>query len=162
MELKLGDLTEKRDSTWLEMKWASVWEDNFTQLLHYKREFGHCNVPQDWPPNIKLANWANAQRQANGNGSLSTERFGRLDELGFVWNRREEVWNQMFEGLMNYKLEHGDCKVPRDYENAKLANWVGAQRQFKQHGSLSEERIQKLDEVGFSWSEGGRETTHPD
>lgn len=53
---------------------------------------------------------------------------------------------------------HGNCLVPMGYkENPQLANWVSTQRQewkLLQTGKpcrITQEKIHKLDELGFSW-----------
>ncbi|MCK5876391.1 MAG: helicase associated domain-containing protein, partial [Candidatus Marithrix sp.] len=52
-----------------------------------------------------------------------------------------------------YKDKYGDCKVPnRYYENKQLGNWVSRQRRAKKERKLSEERIQRLDAIGFVWN----------
>ena len=59
----------------------------------------------------------------------------------------------MYQELVEYHQAHGDCNVPRDYsENPQLATWVGGQRQRNNRGNLDAEKIEKLDELGFSWN----------
>lgn len=60
---------------------------------------------------------------------------------------------------MQYKEEHGDCKVPQHYkQNKALGKWVAKQReQHKllrkgQHSFLTPYRLEKLNSVGFVWS----------
>jgi len=66
---------------------------------------------------------------------------------------KREAWDIMFERLLEYKSRHGDCIVPQDYkEIPKLGNWVQKQRTLKKSGILSEDRVQRLDAVGFVWT----------
>ncbi len=58
----------------------------------------------------------------------------------------------MFARLVAYKYVHGDCNVPYDHEpDPQLVNWVNAQRAFKRRSTLSDERIARLNELGFDW-----------
>ena len=44
--------------------------------------------------------------------------------------------------------------MPQDYstsENVRLGEWVSKQRQLDKQGRLSEERVRKLDRLGFVW-----------
>lgn len=41
----------------------------------------------------------------------------------------DQQWEEMYQRLVRYKEEHGDCLVPRKYErDAKLSTWVETQR----------------------------------
>ena len=59
----------------------------------------------------------------------------------------------MYQELVEYHQAHGDCNVPRYYsENPQLSTWVSGQRQRNNRGNLDAEKIEKLDELGFSWN----------
>lgn len=92
----------------------------------------------------------------------------------------EALWEEMYQRLMHYKEQFGDCLVPRKFEgDPKLATWVETQRvlwnkEVKQSTTsntapipqlgavemlddakskrLTRERKQKLDALGFVWS----------
>jgi hypothetical protein len=72
--------------------------------------------------------------------------------------RDDNLWNIRLGELSEYKERHGDCNVPiRSTENQQLARWVKAQRKYYQHwlagkrSSLTVERRQALDSIGFNW-----------
>jgi hypothetical protein len=109
-------------------------------------------VPVGWAENRKLANWVSKQRRDRKRGTLSADRVKRLNELEFVWDRYEVAWEEMFAELQRYKDQHGDCKVPTNWtENPKLATWVVRQRRARRRGTLSAERVERLDALGFVW-----------
>jgi len=63
-----------------------------------------------------------------------------------------------FKELIEYKAKHGDCFVPDNYgPNKQLGTWVNTQRrqyrflQQGKHSQMTEERINKLEEIGFKW-----------
>jgi len=67
-------------------------------------------------------------------------------------------WNSKFEELMDFKTVTGHCQVPHSWpSNPQLARWVKRQRyQFKlrcegKSSTMTEDRIQLLEEVGFVW-----------
>jgi len=67
--------------------------------------------------------------------------------------------------LLEYKNIHGSCSVPKRYKNnPALGNWVNKTRQmyrkYKENkaSSMTPERIQLLDQIGFIWS--GAKVTH--
>ena len=64
-----------------------------------------------------------------------------------------EQWLIRFKELVEYKAKHGDCKVSAcDTPNKKLGKWVGQMRRDFKNGRLREERIARLNDIGFAWS----------
>ncbi|RKZ83353.1 MAG: hypothetical protein DRR19_19260 [Candidatus Parabeggiatoa sp. nov. 1] len=132
---------------------AQAWEDNFTALIEFKKIYGHCNVPNRWDKNPKLGIWVQRQRQNNKKGEISKERIERLNKLEFVWEPLDTTWDEMFIALIKYKDENGHCNVQqRDLNNKQLGKWVHTQRKTKKDGKLSQERIEKLEKLGFYWN----------
>jgi hypothetical protein len=76
----------------------------------------------------------------------------QLDGIGFIWNPRAEQWEIGYSALRTYKKSKGHCRVPQDYieEGFRLGEWVSRQRQRKTKNL--EDRIRRLDELGFDWS----------
>jgi Helicase associated domain len=83
----------------------------------------------------------------------SEVRQQQLDDLEFVWEVLGTAWEEGFRYLRMYKEREGHCRVPaKDIENGfGLGRWVDRQRQSKRNLSLSEERRQELDKIGFAW-----------
>jgi hypothetical protein len=130
----------------------STWEEKFAELLIYKEINGHCNVPNHWSKNQQLGEWVANQRAFRKKGLLSEERIQRLTQIGFVWNILDAAWEQKFAELLTYKEINGHCKVPvKESDNPQLGSWVDRQRTFRKKDKLSEDRIQRLDEIGFVW-----------
>ncbi len=137
----IGFIWEVIDDSWDVMRHA---------LCQYREKHGDCNITRGCPENRKLALWVSKQRQTRKSGRMSVERIRELDEMGFLWNFRDTKWNEMFAALRDFKQQHGHCNVPRGYSlNPQLGQWVKKQR--SRHGTLSQKRIRKLDELGFSW-----------
>jgi Helicase associated domain len=59
------------------------WNEKFNQLLQFKEEHGHCNVPWGYAENKGLAGWVNTQRKTNSMGRLPLDRKERLERVGF-------------------------------------------------------------------------------
>lgn len=89
--------------------------------------------------------------------ALRPDRHALLVGIGFDFEpqsaKNERAWNDMFQRLKKYKMQHGNCSVPRKKpQTADLANWVVRLRSHYKNGNLSQHRIQKLDELGFVWT----------
>ena len=129
-----------------------TWEKMFINLCQFKNIHGHCNVPQRWSENPELANWVANQRQMKRKNRLNDDFLGRLNEIGFIWHTRKDLWEKRFTELLEFKKTYDHCDVPKDWsENPKIGTWVNNQRRNKKKGILSAERIRRLDEVGFLW-----------
>jgi superfamily II DNA or RNA helicase len=133
-------------------KLGVTWDERFGELVAYKKRFGHCNVPQRWTENLQLATWISNVRRSRKQGKLSEDRIQRLNQIGFVWDSLEASWEEKFAELEIFKSTHGHCNVSdRWSENLQLATWVSDQRKHRKKGKLSENRIQRLSEIGFVW-----------
>jgi len=83
-----------------------------------------------------------------------------LDSIGFWWSSLvddfshstepvlELQWNSMFQQLADFKDREGHLNVPPDH---KLHGWICRQRKANRKNELSEDRKQKLDDMGFRW-----------
>lgn len=126
-----------------------TWEEKFAALKNYKHNHGDCNVPQKWAENPELGTWVAAQRQARKKGKLSDEYISRLNDLDFAWDAVNEKWEEMFARLVKYKLESGNCHVPRESaKHSALARWLTKQRAATRLGKLDSERRAQLEQVG--------------
>lgn len=63
------------------------WEEGLSHLRSYKDREGHCRVPNKHKESgFRLGQWVGTQRAKAS--TLSKERRGQLDALGFVWKVR--------------------------------------------------------------------------
>jgi Helicase associated domain/Helicase conserved C-terminal domain len=130
---------------------GSSWDEWFGLLLRFKSREGHCRVPQFHVEGTsKLGNWVADQRKQVA--TMPTVRRRQLDDIGFVWDAYESLWDEGLEALKTFKAREGHCKVPiRHIEGAfKLGQWVGVQRTRGE--STPVERRQRLDDIGFIWN----------
>ena len=122
----------------------------FDQLREFKRREGHCDVPAKYRPNQDLAGWVVRLRVSHDAGKLAPEKVRRLQEIGFGWTPLDAQWEQRFDELKSFREHAGHCCVPQRYpSNPQLATWVAQQR--GRRATLSSERIEKLESIGFDW-----------
>ena len=129
------------------------WYIWYAKLMKYKEQHGDCNVHERRQENKHLAAWANNQRILYRKGKLSEDRISRLEEIGFEFNVFDPVWEMMFDALMEYKDDHGHCNIPRRVRAYKqLRVWTDKQQEYYRKGKLSEDRINRLEEIGFEFN----------
>lgn len=141
------------------------WNVHLEQLRDFKKTHGHCLVPHTFPENQHLARWVKRQRRqyklmlaGHISSTMTQERVNILNMEGFIWDSHDIIWRERFNQLLEYKNLHGHTRVPSYCkENPRLASWVKCQR--RQHklfwegkrSSMSAERTQLLNDVGFTW-----------
>ena len=156
------------------------WQRKLELLSAFRRENGHFRVPIDFViDSIKLGQWVKNQRKYYKNrmagktglrASITEERIAQLNAIGFRWNysgakewrRDDDGWQKKFDLLCAFQRERGHCRVPSKFvvDSIKLGLWVENQKRYfnnykkgkRGHGaSITEERISKLDSIGFEW-----------
>ncbi|MDB4411573.1 Helicase associated domain protein [bacterium] len=126
----------------------TAWEQNFQELVDYKKRYENCMVPQGWGDG-KLANWVNVLRRDMKKELIEPDRVKRLDDIGFVWNPMEEAWEEKYQELKAYYHEYGNCLVTKSL--GVLYAWIRNQRRRHKNGKLDADKKTKLDALGFIW-----------
>ncbi len=128
------------------------WQNSFSQLQKFKKEYGHANPPRGKNVFSVLGEWCKTQRISHKNGKLSQERIDLLNSIGFDWDPLETEWQNNFSQLQKFKKEYGHAS-PSRYDKGfnSLGRWCRTQREKYKNGKLSQERIDLLNSIGFDW-----------
>ena len=107
------------------------WETSYQLLVEFQKEHGHCDVSQVEKKSSVLSRWVQRQRfgymvrKKGKRSSMTDSRIERLDEIGFIWDKRDQVWQQRMNELREFRAKHGHDNVPKNYpENQALSSWV--------------------------------------
>jgi hypothetical protein len=114
--------------------------ERYCDLAEYFQIQGHLNMPfKQRPP---LSRWVKRQRR----------------------DSHRVAWDEKFQELKEFKNIHYHCFVPCNYKgNSKLSTWIKRQRRqygrfiAKQSSTMDEDRINKLEGLGFAWDYDGVE-----
>jgi hypothetical protein len=147
------------------------WGKRFSELVEYQKEYGHCLMPFNWPPNPSLACWVKRQRyqyrikNEGKHSSMTPDRLEALQELGFTWDSHSVSWLERWQDLAEFKQVYGHPNVPKNYpENNQLAVWVKCQRrQYKVYeagksSNMTPDRIERLNSLGFVFNPRSRKS----
>lgn len=148
--INLDKLTQSIDVEILERLGVS-WDRWFGLLKKFYEKEGHSRVPLGAQLNgLKLGVWVNEQR--HNHGRLSVERIKRLNMLGFSWDPFTEKWERAYNALLKYYRREGHCRINQllVFDGLKLGAWASNQRHTKNR--LSNERIERLNAMGFIWN----------
>lgn len=129
------------------------WEFWFGLLETFREREGHCLIPVSHVERgFSLGKWAAHQRSTKL--LLDKKRYERLQEIGFVWDNFNALWEQNYIALKAYAVKNGTIHVPHDYisENGlKLAQWRAIQ--LRTRDKLPEEKVLLLESIpGWTWS----------
>ncbi|KAL3822857.1 hypothetical protein ACHAXA_006221 [Cyclostephanos tholiformis] len=128
----------------------SRWNNMYEELRLYKDKHGNTLVPH---ANFGLGAWVKRQQvqytlYCKGDGTksdLTDERVRMLNDLGFIWSRRINTWNENFQRLTKWREIHGSCQIPddsKDPEVAALHKWVADQRVHYKRQIAEEDPLQ--------------------
>lgn len=140
------------------------WDAFYERLKQLKAVKGDLLIPKsdeysDMPP------WIKAQRRAKMLGSLSENKLILLNEIEFPWTGKiqankeskedilsnETRWNESYNQLKSFFLEHNTCLVPFTEDFNSLRLWIITQRRSGKKNKLTTERRKLLDEINFPW-----------
>jgi superfamily II DNA or RNA helicase len=142
---------------------GAQWDLRYGELLAFKSRTGHCSPSVHDPDEqiARLARWVSNQRAARTRGVLSESRIRRLEEIGFEWRlksygvkRVPRDWEKNLEALLAYGRKAGHLNPrtrDKNPEHARIGRWVARQRYLRKAGMLEQEKIERLDEIGFAW-----------
>ena len=129
------------------------WDEYMDALRDYKERFEDANVPRYWQEDVALGRWVAQQRKRKREKSLTTSQVRQLNQLtfDFVDPTRKRPFSEILTLLLDFQKEFGHVNVPEKYrDDPKLGKWVRLVRSG--NITLSENRRQQLDDLGFAWS----------
>jgi len=143
---------------------GAKWDDNFRALKNYYQQNGHCDVAttnssakseSSLDASDRLKSFVQNQRkeykkwQKGDNSRMDERKIGMLNTIDFVWDKNQQLWENRFKELLDFKNEFGHLNVPMKYKT--LGQWVTKHRKARQSGILSKEKMDILDSIGFIW-----------
>lgn len=130
------------------------WEGGFRHLLDFVAANGHARVPGDHvcPDGFRLGRWVIKKRTKEE--VLDHDRKARLESLqGWMWNSRENAWEEGFLHLLDFVKANGHARVPSGHvcpDGFNLGGWIITQRSKRQ--KPDPERRSRLESLaGWTW-----------
>ena len=141
---------------WTWDRFADMWEEGFSRLLHYVERTGDARVPRSYTiDGYQLGRWVDVQRRNHIKGTLDADRQRRLQALtGWTWYPYADQWEEGFSRLLDYVQRNGHARVPQSctVDGYQLGTWVVQQRLNRTRGTLDADRQHRLQDVtGWTW-----------
>ena len=161
---EIGMIFEKvNDNTWNKM---------YELAKKYYEHYGNLKIPHNFKTingyevdekGYNLGAWISTQRTSYNKSTLSEDKIKKLEEIGMIFeNAYEDAWNKMYELAKKYYEHYGDLKIPNRFKTENgyetngngynLGGWISWQRVKYKTGTLSEDKIKKLEEIGMMWN----------
>lgn len=90
---------ERLGFSWAKRKGDYAWNERFGELLEFKQQFGHVNVPTKYDANKALGRWVSTQRSQaklflqGSRSHMTQDRYDSLQGIGFNFdmsNKKED------------------------------------------------------------------------
>ena len=68
-----------------------AWDEQFSELLDFKQDWGHCDVPQRYANNTNIGKWVYGRRwqcrllKSSEQSVISNERIVQFEKDGLQW-----------------------------------------------------------------------------
>jgi len=140
---EIGFILDKKEYEW-SVFIQEIEKHGFFPDPNYKSEITGYN----------LRNQIIAVRGLKRQGNLSKQKIDQLNNLGIEWDPLDAQWENGFSHALEYYRQNGHLYVLAAYicsDGYQLGKWLSHQRRYKRKGTISEERISKLNSLVFDW-----------
>lgn len=123
-------------------------------MLEYRKKHGNLSFKRNCGGDeAKLRTWIFTQRKLLRCGKMSSRRIALLKAADFDWKPgivSDSKWEKMYNLVVAFFEANGHLAVPaRKHE---IGAWMCRQRVTRRRGKLSQDRIDRLNKLPFSWS----------
>ena len=148
-------LIDKLDPQWR----VDPWDRYFELAKQYFEANGHLEIPVSYTVDgVKLGQWLLRQQKYydtdNKNVRLTEKQVKLLESIGIVWPVKESPWDIRYHAFLSYYKENGTISAPQDAilsDGKKAGSWIRDQRKAREEGRLTEDQIDKLNQIGMVW-----------
>lgn len=129
------------------MDFDERWHNNYKVLFEYVNKNKKLPTPQEYYKDINIGGWVVHQRVKNRRNHITDDKKKLLEKIsGWKWDLYP--WDENYDYLLQFVNKN--CRLPSQKEKFNGINigmWCTTQRSNKNKERLSEERINKLQEI---------------
>ncbi len=143
---------------------SKVWLGHFEELRKYYQLKGTFFISKKDKEFLKLQSWLLVQRTTFNQGKLEKEKVKLFEAIGYSLTTRYyqkknlpineiiDSWELRLNELKEYYEANNSFFIPiSDIEHRQLLSWIRVQRSNYKKKTLSQERIDKLESIGYSF-----------
>jgi len=140
-----------------------TFDDYYDEIQIFYNKYQHFYPHSQYTvrEDMKLGQWASRIRGYYKNHTLPLDQEEQLKAINFPFESNDDFdWDDRYKELESYKEKYGHCNVPlveigtlyqNIFRRSHFGLWVDKQRMHYRNGTLSKERIEKLEMLGFQW-----------
>ena len=130
------------------------WNEGLEHMEEYVLSTGNALISSDHicADGFNLGRWVERQRALRN--SLAVEQKDQLEAFkGWIWDKKDLVWEEGFEHLEEYVAAEGDASVPYKHISPDGYNlWRWVERQRIARNTLAHGRVKRLESLrGWAW-----------
>ena len=137
-----------------------TWEDSYLLACKFYNKYGHLGIVRNFRTDdgvnydlygYRLGDWIAEMRRSKN--ILSHDKIQKLEDIGMIW-KCYYSWNESYDKLCLFvkKFGIGNVKFDSVYLGVKIGEWLNIQKALHRKGLLSEERFNKLNDLGVIWN----------
>ena len=135
---------------------SESWDRSFQAVRTFSERTGNVRMAKSHREDgIAIASWISAQRTTYKLGQLSIEQSRQLESLnGWKWDVFDESWELRYSLSLQYAEREGHANIPQRHleDGTNIGSWVSTQRGLYAQGTLSHERINRLEQIpDWTW-----------
>jgi len=137
---------------------AVHFERGYYYAAQYREREGHLFVEsREKFAGFDLGCWLASRRHERKKEVLPQERITRLDAIDMIWDVQAGKFQMGLYSAKRYFAIHGHCNAPKAYMDLgfPLGLWLINQRRAMKAGSLNDQAIKDLEELGMLWTLAG-------
>lgn len=128
-------------------------ENLFCHLKNFHEMYHHFFIPKNFvcEDGYPLGKQVSQIRAKYKKEQISKYFAEMLENIGFCWDYKEQIWMDAYEICRKYHEEHGDLKFPPDFKTSSGANlkvWLKLNRISYYKGELSPKRARLFEKMG--------------
>ena len=170
---KKGLLGEKEismlENIGIEWSILKTWDEAYLLAVKYYEGNKNLDIPRTYvtEDGYGLGDWLRNQKDKYNRGELGDREIKLLEKLEIKWTVKKAVktltWLENYDLLVKYHNKYGNTDVKRtfktfdgityDEEGYNLGMWVTRQRVKYKSGKLTQDKIDKLNLINFSWND---------
>eukprot|EP00522_Entomoneis_paludosa_P001610 CAMPEP_0172471124 /NCGR_PEP_ID=MMETSP1065-20121228/67655_1 /TAXON_ID=265537 /ORGANISM="Amphiprora paludosa, Strain CCMP125" /LENGTH=965 /DNA_ID=CAMNT_0013229211 /DNA_START=275 /DNA_END=3172 /DNA_ORIENTATION=+ len=130
-----------------------VWMKTYKEVKAFYDTYGHINfLSEGDTEELQFCHsWIKRQRNDYNSSKLSDEHIDLLNEVGFDSDPRQTQWNSKCEELAHFFAKNGRENLPTKVQDKTLYNWGQTQLKVYRAKKMKQERIDRLNAIGFPW-----------
>ncbi|MEU3693184.1 DEAD/DEAH box helicase [Streptomyces narbonensis] len=135
---------------------SAEWRRGLAAARRYHRTHHHLDIPQTYEDSAgyALGRWLTWQRHLHNQNVLDVTRTHALEQLGIIWNPRQQAWDRGLTHATAYATAHGHLAAPVEHRDPEtgfaLGRWLATQR--KRADQLTPARTKALEELDPHWN----------